>query len=115
MLHGDSSQLAMEITVPSTYISELFHSMQSCISDVKALATANMPRLNDNMEELVLVTKESHLHSIRTLITNGNSQIPFKHSVKNSGFAFDSHLSMNEHVSTIARTCYFELCLFVYY
>ena len=56
VLRGDSSQLAMEITVSSTYISELFHSMQSCISDVKALATANMFRLNDNMEKLVLVT-----------------------------------------------------------
>ena len=52
---------------------------------------------------------------MRTLITNGNAQIHFKHFVKNSGFALDSNFSMNEHVATIARTCYFELCLFVDY
>ena len=29
--------------------------------------------------------------------------------VKNSGFTLDYHLTMNAHVSTIARTCFFDL------
>ena len=37
-------------------ISELLHSMKSCISDVKARATANMIKLNDNYTEFMLVT-----------------------------------------------------------
>ena len=42
----------------------------------------------------------------------GNAQIPFKESVNNLGFTLDCHLTMNTHVSNIARTCYFELrCL----
>ena len=32
--------------------------IQSCISDVKALATANMPKVNDNKTELMLVTSK---------------------------------------------------------
>ena len=45
-------------------------------------------------------------------ITIGNAQIPFKKYVKNLGFTLDCHLTMNEHVSNIARSCYFELrCL----
>ena len=56
--------------------------------------------------------KTNHLHSLPTSITIGNAQIPFKKSVKNLGLTSDSHLSMNAHVSNIARTCYFELrCL----
>ena len=47
--------------------------------------------------------------SIPTSITIGNAQIPFKQSVKNLGFTLDCHLTMNAHVSNIARTCYFEL------
>ena len=50
-----------------------------------------------------------HLHSLPTSITIGNAQIPFKQSVKNLGFTLDCHLTMNAHVSNIARTCYFEL------
>ena len=85
--------------------------MQSCIGDVKALATANMLRLNDNKTELMLVTSKrtKHLHSLPTSITIGNAQIPFKQSVKIFGFTLDCHLTMNAHVSNIARTCYFEL------
>ena len=70
---------------PPDRISELLHSMQSCIKDVKALETANMLKLNDNKTELMLVTSKrtKHLHNIPTSISIGNAQIPFKQSVMN--------------------------------
>ena len=73
---------------PPDKISELLHSMQSCICDVKAWATATMLKLNDNKAELMLVTSKitKHLHNLPTSITMGNAQIPFKQSVKNLGF-----------------------------
>ena len=99
------------MSAPPDRISELLHSMQSCISGVKAWATANMLKLNDSKTELMLVTskRSKHLHNLPTSITIGNAQIPFKQSVKNLGFTLDCHLTMNAHVSNIARTCYFEL------
>ena len=99
------------MSAPPDRISELLHSMQSCISDVKTWATANMLRLNDNKTKLMLVTSKrtKHLHSLPTSIAIGNAQIPFKKSVKNLGFTLDCHLTMNAHVSNIALTCYFEL------
>ena len=85
--------------------------MQSCIGDVKALATANMLKLNDNKTELMLVTSKrtKHLHNIPISITIGNAQIPFKQSVKNLSFTLVCHLIVNAQVSNIARKCYFEL------
>ena len=85
--------------------------MQSCISDVNAWSTSNMLKINDNKTELMLETSKRtrHLHNLPTSITISNAQIPFKHSVKNLGFTLDCHLTMNVHVSNIARTCYFEL------
>ena len=99
------------MSAPSDKISELLHSMQSCISDVKAWATENMLKLNDNETELMLVTSKRtmHLHNLPTSITIDNAQIPFKQSVKNLGFALDCHFTMNAHVCNIAWTCYFEL------
>ena len=106
-----ADDLQLQMSAPPDRISELLHSMQSCISDVKARATANMLKLNDNKTELMLVTSKrtKHLHSLPTSITIGNAQIPFKKSVKNFGFTLDCHLTMNAHVSNIARICYFEL------
>ena len=99
------------MSAPPDGISELLHSIQSCISDVKAWTTANMLKLNDNKTELMLVTSKraKHLHSLPPSITIGNAQVPFKQSVKNLGVTLDCHLTMNAHVTNIARTCYFEL------
>ena len=56
---------------------------------------------------LVTSKRTKHLHNLPTSITIGNAQILFKQSVKNLGITFDCHLTMNAHVSNIARTCYF--------
>ena len=70
-----------------------------------------MLKLNDNKIELMLVTsnRTRHLQNLPSSITIGNAQIPFKQSAKNLGFTLDCHLTMDAHVSNIARTCYFEL------
>ena len=108
--HSFADDLQLQMSAPPDGISELLHSMQSCISDVKALLTANMLKLNDIKTELMLFTskKTKHLHSLPTSITIGNAQIPFKKYVKNLGLTLDGHLTMNAHVSNIAWTCYFE-------
>ena len=57
---------------------------------------------------LVTSNRSKHLHNLPTSITIGNAQIPIKHSVKKMGFTLDCHLTMNAHISNIARTCYFK-------
>ena len=85
--------------------------MQCSICVVKAMTSANMHKLNDNKTELMLYTCKiaKHLHSLPISITIGNAVIPFKKCVKNLGCALDGHLTMNKHVSNIARACNFEL------
>ena len=48
MHHSFANDSQLQMSAPPDGISELLHSMQSCISDVKAWATANMLKLNDN-------------------------------------------------------------------
>ena len=109
--HSFADDLQSQMSSSTDKISKLLHSMQSFISDVKAWATANMLKLNDNKTELMLVSSKrtKHLHYLPTSITIVNAQFPLKQSVKNLGFALDCHLTMNAHVSKISRTCYFEL------
>ena len=83
--HSYADDLQLQMSDPPDRISELLHSMQSCISGVKSRATANMLKLNDSKTELILVTSKrfKHLHNLPTSIPIGNAQIPFKQSVKN--------------------------------
>ena len=104
--HSFADDLQLQMSAPPDRISELLHSIQSCICDVKAWATANMIKLNDSKTVLMLVTskRSKHLHNLPTSITIGNAEIPFKQSVKNLGFTLDCHLTMNAHVSNIDRS-----------
>ena len=43
--HSFADDLQLQMSAPPDKISELLHSMQSCVSDVKAWATANMLKL----------------------------------------------------------------------
>ena len=81
--HLFTDDLKLQMSAPPDRISELLHSMHSCISDVKAWATANMLKLNDSKTELMLVTskRSKHLHNLPTSITIGNAQIPLKQSM----------------------------------
>ena len=108
--HSFADDLQLQMSTPPDRISELLHSMQSCISDVIAWASANMLKLNDDKTELMLVTcnRSMHLHNLHTSITMGNAQDPFKQSVKNLCLSLDCHLNMNAHVTNIARKFYFE-------
>ena len=69
--HSFADDLQLQMSVPLDRIYELLHSMQSRIFDVKAWATANMLRLNDNRTELMLVTSKrtKHVHNLHTSIT----------------------------------------------
>ena len=77
--HSFADGIQFHMSAPPDRISELLHSTQSCISDVKAWATANILKLNYNKTELMLVTSKrtKHLHNLPTSITIGNAQIPF--------------------------------------
>ena len=54
------------MSAPPDKISEQLHTMHSHIGDVKALATANMLKLNDIKKEFMLVTSKrtNHLHNL---------------------------------------------------
>ena len=111
MHHSFADDIQIQMYAPPYRISELLHSMQSCMRDVKAWTTANMHRLNDNKTELMHVTtkRTKHLHNLRTSFLIGNAQVPFRQSMKNLGFTLDCHLTINAHVSNIARTFHFKL------
>ena len=78
--HSLGDDLQLQMSAPPDKISELLHFMQSCISDDKAWANANMLKRNDNKTELMLVTSKrtKHLHNLPTSITINNAQIPSK-------------------------------------
>ena len=77
ILHSFADDIQLQMSAPPDKISELLHSMQSCLSDVKACASVNMLILNEDKTELLIVTSKGtkHLHNLSISITIGNAQI----------------------------------------
>ena len=111
MHHSFADHIQLQMSAPPDKISELIHSWLSCMSDVKALASAKILKLIDNRTELILVTsrRTKQLDDLPTSIMICNAPIPFKQSVKNLRFSLHCHLTMNAHVNNIAQTRYFRL------
>ena len=63
-----ADDLLLQMSAPPDRISQLLRSMQACISDVKAWATASMLKLNDNKTELMLVSSKKLSISIAYLL-----------------------------------------------
>ena len=94
--------LQSQMSAPSDEIFELHYYMQSWMSDVKCWATANMLSPNDNKTEFMLVTSNLFKHPITYLLQSLSAMLTFpSNTVKNLGFAFDCHLTMNERVSIL--------------
>ena len=77
--HSFADDLQLQMSAPHDRISELLHSIQSCISDVKAWATANMLKLNDKTELMLVTSKRTkYLHNLPTSVTKKCINVYFK-------------------------------------
>ena len=75
--HSYADDLQLQMSAPPDRISELLHSMQSCISDVKAWATANMLRLLFGSTNDVT----SHLQRIQNYAARVIFRLPMSSSI----------------------------------
>ena len=97
------------MSAPPDKISELLHSWLSCMSDVKAWASAKIHKLIDNRTELMLVTSRR----TKQLDTYFNHYLQCSNSLQTVSEEFEIYISLSScydaHVSNIAQTCYFRL------
>ena len=66
--HSFADDLHLQMSAPPDKISELLHTLQSCISDVKAWTTANMLRLNDKTEFMIIISITYLLQSLSAML-----------------------------------------------
>ena len=116
LIHTLSRTIHMMMTQLQAYsppdkVSKLLPFMQSCVNDIKAWAAVNMLKFNENKTTFMFATSKrtKPFHSLSTSINACHAQIPFKIFFMTLGFTLDCHLTVNEHVINIAKTCHFEL------
>ena len=81
--------------------------LEECIKDIHNWMNANMLKLNDETELLVIRSKRLSKHTPEiTTLQVGEERAPAESSARNIGSLLDNKLNMTEHVKSVCKAVY---------
>ena len=106
--YADDTQIYKALNIK--HLNLLTKTTEDCVSDLKSWMTQNKLQLNESKTEIVLFGKPTDLKKTdnQVLEINSSNVVPSR-KAKNLGIIFDQTLSMNDHVSSVCKTLYFEI------
>ena len=109
---ADDSQLYKGCKPNPDSIQETLKTLQTCSSDIKKWMTNNKLKLNDDKTEALLCGSKPNLDKIELdKVPVADSEIPLSKSVRDLGLIIDSELSMEDHINSTVKTCFYHLRL----
>ena len=107
-LYADDSQMYKSVLLKDLEV--LLQKLISCIKAVNEWMVANKLKMNNEKTEFMLAGTLSKLNDILVKsISIDGEEIPISPKVKNLGVILDNHLTMDQAVSQVRKSCYFEL------
>jgi len=106
---ADDSQLQNSSTPDQS--DTVLSTLSNTIIDVQNWMTENKLQLNGSKTEAILIGTACKLSKATsdTLELSDDSSVPLSSTVKNLGVTLDNTLSMKQHISSVSRTCFFQL------
>ena len=105
----DSELYSCLPTEPESALSAL-RNVESCCRQIKIWMTKNKLKLNEQKTEVLLCGPSSRRETVPVdCLSVGEASIPFSNVVKTLGVTLDAELSMERHVSSVVRSCFFHI------
>ncbi|KAJ8028279.1 hypothetical protein HOLleu_30474 [Holothuria leucospilota] len=82
---------------------------EAFIHDVREWMSLNFLVLNDSKTESLLFSSQDHLSNSFNCVKVGNEVVNVSSNAKKLGDLFDTHLSMDRHISNICKSAYSHL------
>jgi hypothetical protein len=109
-LFADDSGLYDSFSPDDVSAVETAMKFERCCCEVKAWMTSNMLKLNEEKTEAILCGPKSKKVSVSlSNISVGQAVIPFSSTIRDLGIMIDANLTMEDHVSSVVRGCFFHL------
>jgi hypothetical protein len=91
-------------------INSLLSSISNCFSDIKNWMTENKLKLNGDKTEALLIGTKQKLSAIPDAsLLLSDATVPLSTQVKSLGVILDSTLSMQPHIASLTKACFFQL------
>ncbi len=105
--YADDTQLNVS-TKPDSILPTVC--LTNCLHEIKSWFSANFLKLNGSKTQVLLIGTNSSLsRSCSFSLSIDGSSVSPSRQVRNLGVIFDSTLSFEAHINSIARSCYFHL------
>ena len=89
---------------------EAMAKMEACVNDIRLWMKLNKLQLNEDKTELLVIAPARQAHKVRiNSIKIGDSVVNASQSAKNLGTTFDKTMSLDQHVSSLVKSCNFQL------
>jgi exonuclease III len=109
-MYADDTQVYIEFDLTPASAEEAQSKLECCVADISKWMKDNKLQLNEEKTELVVITpsrqsKKVHFESVKV----GNCDICPANSARNLGATFDSHMTLQPHVSSLVKSCNWQL------
>ena len=110
-LYADDTQLYIAFKPTDSCSTDVtLRRIQDCVADIKAWMTENLLKLNDDKTEILVVTSKHLAGKLKDIrVKLGDIDITPRDAIRNLGVIFDNTCSMEQHISNICKTGYWQL------
>ena len=111
-IHGYADDLQLYQHCLLTDVDMMKDCFSMCVERIMAWMSSNRLRLNASKTEILWLGSSRRLArtTLPSSIVIDNCSVPLADEVKCLGVTIDSALTFSKHVSSLVRTCYFQLC-----
>jgi len=108
-LYADDTQLYLSFS-PHSYSSNIVQ-LQSVIAQVSTWMSSNLLALNPNKTEFLIIGTSQQLSKLNspTLAIDSNTTVTPVNSARNLGILVDNHLSFNDQITALSKSCYYHI------
>ena len=84
--------------------------MEACLNDIRIWMRQNKLQLNEDKTEMIIIAPARQAHKITiNSLRIGECVVTASNTAKNLGATFDASLSMGDHITSIVKSCNYQL------
>jgi hypothetical protein len=109
-MYADDTQIYIEFDLNPFSASQAKCKLEACVDDIRAWMRQNKLQLNEDKTELVVITPSRQSGKVQIeSVKVGTSDVLPSESARNLGATFDKNMTLQPHVSSLVRSCNWQL------
>ena len=109
-MYADDTQIYVEFDLNKESYDTAKAKLEACIADIRVWMRNNKLKLNDDKTEFVVITPSRQCGKVTIdSIHVGGCQVQPAISARNLGATFDHRMTLHPHVSSLVKSCNFQL------